>query len=193
MPGNKAMNISELNSNKPSVDRWTVYTIPTTTRHDSIGAVVSKIINPSHIWDEIDSIFVVDKHEKPIGYVKIETLVNSHTGQKVEEVMDAPVQSVSLHDDQEKVAILSIDQKLESVPVVDRQGRLIGAVPAKNILAILQLENVEDSLRSAGIHVGRGVTDMTTVSSYKLDQIQAAMAYNRPSRRFHCNHSSRLF
>lgn len=168
MPGNIAMNISELNSKKQSVDRWTVYTIPTTTRHDSIGAVVSKITNPSHVWDEIDSIFVVDKHKKPIGYIKIETLVNSRPGQKVEEVMDAPAKSVSLHDDQEKAAILSIDQKLESVPVVDRQGRLIGAVPAKNILAILQLENVEDSLRSAGIHVDRGITEITTASSYKL-------------------------
>jgi magnesium transporter len=64
-------------------------------------------------------------------------------------VRDAP--RVRPRDDQERVAGAAIRQRATSVAVVDREGRLLGAVPPRALLEILREEHVEDLHRLAGI------------------------------------------
>lgn len=164
MPDNKARKKDHSLPTKQSVAEWMVAAVPTANRQEDVDTVIKRVLNPLHTWDEIDSIFIVDEGGRPTGYVSIERLVNSKPAEKIAKIMSKPVRSVIKDDDQEKAAILSISQKLESIPVIDSDGKLVGAVPARNILAILQLENVEDTLKTAGISVEPDVKDLSRAS-----------------------------
>jgi magnesium transporter len=58
---------------------------------------------------------------------------------------------VDLETDQERVASLALHNDLTAVPVVDRDRKLAGVVPARALLGILRREHVEDLHRLAGI------------------------------------------
>lgn len=150
-----------------SVEIWTVSSVPVTSANQSVETVTRQIIENKQLWDEINSIFILDDERRPIGYASIEALINSSSSLTMGQIM-APVKSVTLADDQEQAVILSISQQLESVPVTDSEGRFAGAVPSKNVLTILHLENIEDSLKIAGIQVEGKVTDITGVKALQL-------------------------
>lgn len=65
--------------------------------------------------------------------------------------MTAQPLAVYPHEDQERVAGLAIQRNLIDVPVIDRQGCLLGVVPAQALLAVLRQEHIEDLHRLVGI------------------------------------------
>ena len=54
-------------------------------------------------------------------------------------------------DDQERIAMLAMQLNMIAVPVVDGEGRLLGAVPPEALFRILRHEHMEDLQQLAGI------------------------------------------
>ena len=59
---------------------------------------------------------------------------------------------VGPHLDQERLVIDAIHKDVTTVPVVDHENRLIGAVTSDKIIDILHDEHLEDLLHASGIH-----------------------------------------
>jgi magnesium transporter len=99
----------------------------------------------------IEAVFVIDAHGGLTGAVTIDALLGAGDTRTLGELVDAEYPRVREHEDQEHVASAALARPAVSVAVVDRDGRLIGAVPARTLLAILRQEHVEDLHRLAGI------------------------------------------
>jgi magnesium transporter len=102
------------------------------------------------LYDCADTVFVVNKAAHLMGIVRINDLFKN-TGKRIGDIMQEEHDAVRAGDDQEKIANLAIQLNMIAVPVVDEDGRLIGAVPPEAVFRILRDEHMEDLQRLAGI------------------------------------------
>ncbi len=101
-------------------------------------------------FDCADTIFVTDDHGHLEGIVRINDLF-ADGERPIGEIMEPEHLAVHPDDDQEAIAVLAMRLKMIAVPVVDNDGRLIGAVPPEALFRILRHEHMEDLQRLAGI------------------------------------------
>lgn len=97
-----------------------------------------------------DTVFVTDREGRLEGIVRINTLFGDG-GRRIGEIMEPEHEAARLEDDQEHIAMLAMQLNMIVVPVVDDDGKLVGAVPPESLLEILRYEHMEDIQRLAGI------------------------------------------
>jgi magnesium transporter len=128
---------------------------------DATGRTVVELLC-ADVFDALDAVFVVDAEGTLLGAAQLTDVLRAPREAPMRELMDASYPRVSLHHDQEHVASEALRARATSVAVVDRERRLIGAVPALSLLAILNREHVEDLHRLAGIQRER-VRDLRAI------------------------------
>ena len=95
--------------------------------------------------------FVVSPERKLKGTVHLEDLILASPDTPVTEFMDGLPVFVTTDTDQEEAARTMSKYDLQTVPVVDREHRLVGILTFDDILDIVQEEATEDFERMAGI------------------------------------------
>lgn len=117
-----------------------------------VGAPVDDVIESlrGQTFECADTLFVTDPQGRLEGIVRINELF-SGGGRKIQEIMEEEHEAVEREDDQEKIAVLAMRLDMITVPVVDAEQRLIGAVPPEALFKILRDEHMEDLQRIAGI------------------------------------------
>src|SRR5262249_25765563 len=95
-------------------------------------------------------LYVVDDHGHLVGVVPLRRLLTASAGSPVFAVRDENVVSVTPEMDREEVARIVAKYDLVTVPVVDRQHRLIGTITVDDVLDIVGEEASEDLFRMAG-------------------------------------------
>jgi magnesium transporter len=98
-----------------------------------------------------DLVIGVDQRGHYLGAVPLATLAGHPGETPVTDLSDRAWPAVGFDADQEHVAELARSQKLTGVPVVARDGRVVGAIPAARLLDVLWREHTEDMHRLAGI------------------------------------------
>ncbi len=97
-----------------------------------------------------DTVFVTDTEDRLQGIVRINDLF-ADGERRIGDIMEPEHEAVRYGDDQEQIAVLAMQLNMIAVPVVDDDGRLIGAVPPESLFRILRAEHMEDIQRLAGI------------------------------------------
>ncbi len=94
--------------------------------------------------ETIYTCYVMDTNRKLEGIVTVKTLLLSDKESLIGDIMDTNVIFVSTDDDREEIT--SIFQKYDflSLPVVDRERRLVGIITIDDAVEVLQQENTED-------------------------------------------------
>ena len=95
-------------------------------------------------------LFVVDSDQKLLGRLELAELVFAPPGALVRDVMRTDVISVETGTDQEEAARLAERYEIRSLPVVDPQGRLEGAIAFEDLYRVAEREATEDMYRMAG-------------------------------------------
>jgi magnesium transporter len=95
-------------------------------------------------------IFVVDRYNRLLGVLPIKDLLLSPPGSLAREVMREAAHTVPPDLDQEEVARVMARYNLAGVPVVDPDGRLLGAVTFDDVQDVIEAENTEDILQFGG-------------------------------------------
>jgi magnesium transporter len=85
------------------------------------------------------------------GVLPIERLFALPAGTQMRDAMDPSFPRVTPETDQEHAASAALEDAVDALPVVDRDGRLLGLVPSQALLQVLRQEHVEDLHRLAGI------------------------------------------
>ncbi len=117
-----------------------------------VDTPVDKVIETlrGSVFECADTVFVTDAAGKLLGLVRINDLFAD--GQlQIGDIMVPEHESVRLDADQEQIAALAMRLNMIAVPVVDRNERLIGAVPPEALFRILREEHMEDLQVIAGI------------------------------------------
>lgn len=104
--------------------------------------------------ETIYTCYCVDAQRKLVGTVELKDLLLCDEDTKVGEIMDEKNQIISVltSDDQEDVADLARKYDLLSVPVTDKEGRLVGIITIDDIVDIIEQENTEDFEKMAAMH-----------------------------------------
>jgi len=94
---------------------------------------------------------VVDQEERLIGYIDLWELLRERNRQRpLGELLHRDYRAATVDMDQEEVANLAKQYDLDVVPVVDRNGILVGRVTADDIIDVMEEEASEDIFRLAG-------------------------------------------
>jgi len=114
-----------------------------------IGDVIKEIKQEGEEAEEFSGVYVVDAEQRPIGFVPDRALLTHSIHQTVGEVMAEP-HTVDVTTDQEEAANVLTKYSLESLAVVDADGRLVGIFDPEDAADVLEEEASEDILKLVG-------------------------------------------
>ena len=93
----------------------------------------------------------ITEKKKLVGFVSVRDLLMNPYEAKIADIMDDNVISVQTTDDKEEVANVLSKYDMIAVPVVDKEGRLVGIVTVDDAIDVLTEEATEDIEKMAAI------------------------------------------
>ncbi|MDR1920192.1 MAG: magnesium transporter [Candidatus Adiutrix sp.] len=115
-----------------------------------VSSVVDKLRQAGDDVGVIYYIFVVDQAGVLRGQVTIRQLLLAWPDQIMKEMMSAPALIVRVDEDQEAVAQNFQKYDVQTAPVVDGHGRLLGRITFDDIMDVVHEETDQDFYRMAG-------------------------------------------
>jgi magnesium transporter len=98
------------------------------------------------------TIYVVDEKDKLVGFLSLKKLLFAKPKALVEDLFTSKkIISVKASEDKSVVANLMRKYNLESVPVIDLQGKLVGRITIDDIIDVIQEEAEKDYQMASGI------------------------------------------
>ncbi|HWP78445.1 MAG TPA: magnesium transporter [Candidatus Nitrosotenuis sp.] len=113
-------------------------------------------------FETIGYVYVVDENGVLVGVVSLKQVLQAPIGTMLKDMMNTNVISVKYHSHQERAVYLALKHGLKSIPVVDREHRLIGVLPHKAILSIFNHEFRKDIFQSGGISHAKEIESIDT-------------------------------
>ena len=113
-------------------------------RHMSVGQALEHIRRHGSPVDTIYTAYVTGGARILEGVVGVKHLLLSKDEDKLEDIMDDRVISVTTHQDQEEVLGVFREYDFIALPVVDEENRLVGIITLDDILDIADEEATED-------------------------------------------------
>ena len=101
--------------------------------------------------ETINKCYVLDDQHHLDGVVSLRDLILADPHARVGDIMRTNVISVNTNDDQEEVAKMFSKYDMLSMPVVDRENRLVGIITIDDVVDVVQDEATEDFEKMAGI------------------------------------------
>ncbi len=95
--------------------------------------------------------YMIDDTHHLTGTVALRKLITAPESALLRDIMETNVIYVHTGDDQESVALEFSKYDLMSMPVVDKEGRLVGLITVDDIVDVIQEENTEDFEKMAAI------------------------------------------
>ncbi len=101
--------------------------------------------------ESIYTCYVTDAKKHLIGVVSVKDLLLSEKKQVIENIMDTNVVTANTLDDKEDVAKKFSDYDYLALPVVDKEGCIVGIVTVDDAVDVIQEEATEDIQKMAAI------------------------------------------
>ena len=101
--------------------------------------------------ETIYTCFVTSADRKLEGVLSVKDLLLSDDETVIEDIMDTNIVFCMTHDDQEEAAEKISDYDLMALPVVDKEGRLVGIVTVDDVIDVMEQETTEDFEIMAGM------------------------------------------
>ena len=98
-----------------------------------------------------DSCFVTDNERKLLGFVEIKDLLINDDDILIDDIMQESEHVIPTLMDQEDVADMFQDYDYNTMPVVDKEGRLVGIITIDDIIDVMEAEATEDIEKMAAI------------------------------------------
>lgn len=134
------------------------------TIEDAITYLRENIKNKTNIH----YLYVVDFYNKLVGVLSFRELLSARGDRLVNDVMNQNPISFTAEIDQEEAAKVFRDKDLVSIPVINEQQRILGAVHVESILDVMEQEATEDIYKTASV--------LATTPEYKGGLLNASIA-----------------
>ena len=96
-------------------------------------------------------LYVVERDKRLVGVVPLRELVFRRPERRIRDIVNPDVKHVWVDDDQETIARLFDHYNYMALPVLERDGRLVGIVSASQVIDVLQNEATEDMQLMVGL------------------------------------------
>ena len=107
-------------------------------------------------------VYVTDKEEKLIGVLSLRQLLQVAPDRTLGSMITKDVISVTPDTDQEEVAKQVARYNLLAIPVVEKDGKLVGIITVDDIVDVMREEATEDMLKMSGTKIEEEETIMTS-------------------------------
>jgi magnesium transporter len=97
------------------------------------------------------AVYVVDENDKLMGKVELQKLILTDSRTLVKEICEDDVVSVETYLEDSEVAEIMKKYDLESVPVVNSQGQLVGRITIDDVVDVITEQAEEDRQLMSGI------------------------------------------
>lgn len=101
--------------------------------------------------ESIYTYYVTDRKKHLIGVVTAKDLLLADKNDIVEELMDSNVVTANTLDDKEQVALMLSQYDMLALPVIDKEGCLVGIVTVDDAVDVIQEEATEDIQKMAAV------------------------------------------
>lgn len=140
--------------------------VPIVYAEETIGSVENRLLKKIKQLKSIDYIYVLNKKRILEGVISIKELFRQPKNKIVSSVMAKNVIKVRPNTHQERAAYLSLKNNIKSIPVVDANGKFLGAVLNDDILKTTYDELQEDISHFVGVK--HHLVDMDNVNSMSI-------------------------
>lgn len=113
--------------------------------------VLSHIRNNGRGMETVHVMFVVDENGLLVDDLRIQDVLLSQLDQKVSEMRSGTVTSLQTRDDQETAVLTFQKYDRTALPVIDREGKLVGIVTVDDIMDVATEEATEDIHKLGGV------------------------------------------
>jgi len=120
-------------------------------RDMTVAQAMEKVRRQAPDKESIYTLYVTDNAKVLEGVLSLKELVCAEAEAKIEDVMHLRTISVSTGTDQEEVARSMKELDLLAMPVVDKEGRIVGIVTIDDAIDVLEDEATEDIFIHAGM------------------------------------------
>ena len=117
----------------------------------TVAEAVERIKLTAKDKETIYTLYVTDYTRKLEGVVTLRDLFFADMDTKIETIMQTSLTSVSTDKDQEEAARLLQKLDLLSIPVVDKENRIVGIITVDDAMDIIEEETTEDIFNQAGL------------------------------------------
>ncbi|MDD1612794.1 MAG: magnesium transporter [Methylococcaceae bacterium] len=126
-------------------------TVPTALGDETVAKVKRRLSAHPNVFDAVELLFVTDGEQRLQGVVSLSRFLAATAQTTIDELMNRDITSVTLADSPEQVVDVALTHRIAAVPVVDDQGRLLGAVPAHTVFKIMRKDHIRDMDHMVGI------------------------------------------
>jgi magnesium transporter len=124
--------------------------------HWTVGEMIDHLRHhKADLPEQFYHVILVDPRMKPTGYVTLGRMLSTARTTELTEITEDSFRIIPATQPEEEVAYAFNQYHLISAPVVDDDGRLVGAITIDDAMAVLDAEAEEDILRLAGVGEGR--------------------------------------
>ena len=112
---------------------------------------ISEIRKQGREVEDFYTVFVVDERDRLHGTVPLDDLILADPADAIALLVEPAAATVLPDTDQEDVGQLMGRYNLVNIPVVDREGSLLGRITFDDVIDVIEAETTEDILRLAGV------------------------------------------
>ena len=120
-------------------------------KYMSVREAIARIRRIGEDKETIYVCYVTSAKRRLEGVVTVKDLLLSDDDEILEDIMDVNVICAKTTDDQEDVSEQFSDYDLLAIPVVDKEGCLVGIVTVDDVIDVMEQEATEDIEKMAGI------------------------------------------
>ena len=117
----------------------------------SIETAFDKIRRIGVNKETVYTCYVTDRRKKLVGVVSVKDMLLAEKDMRIEDIMDENVITVETFDERESVAQKFTNYDLIALPVIDKEGCLVGIVTVDDAVDVIQEEATEDIQKMAAI------------------------------------------
>ena len=117
--------------------------------NETVSEAIRQIRN-SDVDEDFFFVFVVDKNDHYLGYVRVKLLLTRPESTRIGQLTERDTIYVRTDTDQEEVKNIFSKNDLIVVPVVDADNRLVGRITADRVIEVAEEEAAEDLYTMAG-------------------------------------------
>jgi len=152
---------------KKSAGRLMNTDVPVVNVDENIDFIITKLLKDINKIESINYIYVINKNNVLKGVISIKELFRQSRKTKISSVMIKDLITASPKTHQEKVAYLALKNNIKSIPIIDKDNKLLGAVLSDSILNVVYNELQEDISHFAGVsHTPSNIDDINSMSLY---------------------------
>ena len=101
--------------------------------------------------ETIYTCYVVDRKKHLVGAVSVKDMLLSNTNAIIADIMDSNAVVVNTLDDKEQVALMFSKYDKLALPVIDKEGCLVGIITVDDAVDVMQEEATEDIQKIAAV------------------------------------------